>query len=271
MLSTVFKRWSMQTVLHCLQAWKRWTGLCVGSRRLARRARHSHARSVLAAWRQLSSKRGKREGAAPTITTQPASASVPLGGRTSLRLVAVSPSPMTFQWMRDGVALPGATSAALDIVSVASDAVGAYTCTVANASGSVVSVPAALSLMAPPVILAEPESRIVAHGQVVDFVVEATGASEYVPCRMACVRPVAWRVCPSPGVALPAPPPPTPAFTQFAPPPSAPCSLQVPVAARRRGAAWCLGLQAVPGCVQGHVRSAVRVCRLQRCWDHVQR
>jgi hypothetical protein len=178
MLSTVFKRWSMQTVLHCVQAWKRWTLLCVGSRRLARRARHTHARNVLAAWRQLSSKRGKREGGAPSITTQPASVTVPLGGRTSLRLVAVSTSPMSFQWHKDGAALAGATSAALDISSVSADSVGSYTCTVTNASGSSTSAAAGLVLMVAPVILSEPESRIVAHGQVVDFVVEATGASE---------------------------------------------------------------------------------------------
>ncbi len=80
----------------------------------------------------------------PAFTTQPISVSVP-GGRVAFNAVA-SNSP-TYQWMRDGSPVPGATGS-LYLVPNAEPAAGTYTCVATNAEGSVTSNAATLALTA---------------------------------------------------------------------------------------------------------------------------
>ncbi len=82
------------------------------------------------------------------ITTQPVAQTVAVGGSATLS-VAASATNATYQWFRNGAAIPGATSAILTIgnVSVGSDA--SYAVTVTAAGVSVTSLPTTLAVSAP--------------------------------------------------------------------------------------------------------------------------
>ncbi|HEY4989762.1 MAG TPA: family 43 glycosylhydrolase, partial [Opitutaceae bacterium] len=86
---------------------------------------------------------GTNAVAAPVFTTQPISVSV-AGGTVALDAVA-SNTP-SYQWMRDGVPVAGATSPVL-LLSDASAAPGTYTSVATNAAGTVVSSPATVTLV----------------------------------------------------------------------------------------------------------------------------
>lgn len=81
---------------------------------------------------------------APSITTQPANAAVPLGNTTRFSVVADGTGPFTYQWFKDNVAISGATSASLSIANVQPSDFGSYAVTVTNGLGSLESQPAML-------------------------------------------------------------------------------------------------------------------------------
>jgi rhamnogalacturonan endolyase len=82
----------------------------------------------------------------PEIVSQPQSVSTLMGGIATFS-VTVNPSPMlTYQWFKDGDAIPGATDASLTITNVQAFDIGTYTVTITNAAGSTTSNPANLSI-----------------------------------------------------------------------------------------------------------------------------
>jgi hypothetical protein len=87
--------------------------------------------------------------AAPTITSQPADASVS-AGLTATFAVATTGSPLpTYQWRRNGVAIAGATSASYTTpVLAVADSGTTYSVMVSNSQGSVTSREAALTVTA---------------------------------------------------------------------------------------------------------------------------
>lgn len=87
---------------------------------------------------------------APTIDIPPASASVPEGQAVSFSVVASGTAPLTYQWERDLVALPGETGPTLLLpaVSPVDDGAG-FRCTVTNTAGSVSSAEAILAVTPP--------------------------------------------------------------------------------------------------------------------------
>lgn len=113
--------------------------------------------------------------APPTVTAQPDSQSACVGTRVLFTVTATGSSPLTYQWKKDGVDIPGATTALYTIPSVTEAHVGAYTVVVSNACGSVASTPAELSLQLPPVIATPPRAQTACQGQSVTLAVEATG------------------------------------------------------------------------------------------------
>jgi len=89
--------------------------------------------------------------AAPVITAQPESRTVTAGNAVSFTVVANgSPGP-TYQWQKGGVNITGATSASYSLGSAAAGDAGSYTVVVTNASGSVTSNVATLTVNAAPV------------------------------------------------------------------------------------------------------------------------
>ena len=56
--------------------------------------------------------------AGPTIQVQPISRTVAQGEPVTLSVQAVGSGTLTYQWQKDGVSIPGATSATLTISSI---------------------------------------------------------------------------------------------------------------------------------------------------------
>ncbi|MGE3687803.1 MAG: immunoglobulin domain-containing protein, partial [Acidimicrobiia bacterium] len=90
---------------------------------------------------------------APTITTQPAGATVTAGTPVTLSVVATGTAPLRFAWRRDGVALvdgagvAGATTATLTVTPAVA---GSYTVVVSNDAGTVTSNAAVVVVNQPP-------------------------------------------------------------------------------------------------------------------------
>src|SRR5690606_23205618 len=78
-----------------------------------------------------------------SFTTQPAaSTTVVSGDNLSLSAAASSPSPVSYQWRLNGVAIPGAISAAYAKIGLTAADAGLYTLVVTTAAGSFTSAAA---------------------------------------------------------------------------------------------------------------------------------
>ncbi len=117
----------------------------------------------------------------PTITTQPLGQTVAAGGSVTFSVVAAGTPPLSYQWRKDGVDLPGATGPSLALASVTTADAGVYTVVVSNAAGSITSSSATLIVSTgsavPPAITTQPVSQTVNAGANVTFAVVATGTS----------------------------------------------------------------------------------------------
>ena len=82
------------------------------------------------------------------ITTQPINLTVAQGYPGSFTVAASGTVPLTYQWLKNGVAISGATSATHSIATVATTDAGSYTVTITNAAGSVTSSAATLTVQA---------------------------------------------------------------------------------------------------------------------------
>lgn len=118
---------------------------------------------------------------APTIIEQPLSASVTVGRTATFSVRAMGSATLTFQWLRDGNAITGATSASYSTQTTAlSDSGATFSVVVTNGSGSVTSNSATLTVNpapAAPSITAQPQSVSVYAGQAATFSVTATGSA----------------------------------------------------------------------------------------------
>ncbi len=85
------------------------------------------------------------------ITVQPVKQTAELGGSASLMVTTTSPSPITYQWRFNKVAIPGANSASCLINPVTADSAGKYDVVLTNAGGTVTSKQVVLTVdLAPP-------------------------------------------------------------------------------------------------------------------------
>ncbi len=84
---------------------------------------------------------------APTITTQPANATVAAGQTATFAVAATGTAPMKYQWQKNFVDIPGATSASYTTPAVwPADANSTFRCIVENGGGMSYSVAASLWL-----------------------------------------------------------------------------------------------------------------------------
>ena len=82
----------------------------------------------------------------PVIATQPLSQTVNVGQTVTLRVVAAASPAPSYQWLRDGTPINGATSATFSLSNVPAAAAGDYTVVITNSFGSVTSAPARLTI-----------------------------------------------------------------------------------------------------------------------------
>ena len=82
-----------------------------------------------------------------TITTPPADVSIAVGGDASFFVGASAPGNVTYQWFRDGVAIPGETGPGLTVENVtAADDLAEFTVQISNGQQSIESDPAVLRI-----------------------------------------------------------------------------------------------------------------------------
>ncbi len=84
------------------------------------------------------------------ITRQPTSQVVNPGTNVTFTVVATGTPPLAYQWYKNGSAILAATNSSLEILSAASGDAGNYSVAVSNASGSVASEVAVLTVKAGP-------------------------------------------------------------------------------------------------------------------------
>ena len=113
----------------------------------------------------------------PVITSQPSDQSV-IEGQPVIFVVEALGSQLSYQWRRNGVAIPGETlnELTLDAVTLADDG-AEFVALVSNGAGTVSSDPATLTVsLASPVITAQPSDQAVGEGQDATFTVTAAGS-----------------------------------------------------------------------------------------------
>jgi alpha-tubulin suppressor-like RCC1 family protein len=113
--------------------------------------------------------------APPVITTPPRSQTVLLGSRLELTVAASSATPLTYQWLRNGTTLTGATGATYAVAATVAATAGDYTVRVTNRDGSTLSPVARVELATAPSITAAPASGAPAAGANFSLTVTAGG------------------------------------------------------------------------------------------------
>jgi predicted peptidase len=115
---------------------------------------------------------------APAIIAQPQDIAVVEGGAVTFTASATGTAPMSWQWLRDGVTVVGATAASWTIDPTALADGGAHVAVaIANVAGTVISQPALLTIIPlPPVIIVQPQGQSVPDGQAATFSVVVGGA-----------------------------------------------------------------------------------------------
>ncbi len=122
-------------------------------------------------------------GTAPTITTQPAAIAVTTGQSATFTVTATGTGPLTYQWLKNGDVIPGATTASYTTpATTTADNNSAYAVLVGNTSGSNLSASAALTVGAAgatvaPAISAQPRAASTTPGQSATFTVTASGTA----------------------------------------------------------------------------------------------
>lgn len=115
---------------------------------------------------------------APSIPTSPASATVQKGDSAQFTVTTYGSGPMTFQWMKNGAAIPSATNANYTTPPTTLADTGAkFSVIVTNRAGSATSEEATLTVEAAPVILTQPVNKTVLFGTPATFSVQAEGSA----------------------------------------------------------------------------------------------
>src|ERR1700722_2492615 len=119
--------------------------------------------------------------AAPSITAQPASQTVTAGQAATFSVAAASTTPLSYQWMRNGVAITGAVLASYTTNATATSDTGTpYSVIVNSPNGTVTSAPALLTVTVGPVapsISVQPVNVSIIAGQSATFIVAAGGTT----------------------------------------------------------------------------------------------
>ena len=116
-------------------------------------------------------------GIAPAIIVQPTNQVVGLGRPAAFAVLASGSSPLQYHWRFNGSDYPACTDATLLISSAQLTNAGSYRVIITNAAGSVTSAVATLTVIAPPVITANPKSQNAKVGGNATFSVTASGTN----------------------------------------------------------------------------------------------
>ncbi len=112
---------------------------------------------------------------APTVLVAPVAEQALQGGRSSFAVSAIGDGLLSYQWLFNGLEIPGAISAGLVVQNVQATNEGSYAVVITNSFGSVTTAPVALTIAGPPVITNQPVGATVFAGDPVAFTVEHSG------------------------------------------------------------------------------------------------
>ncbi len=113
-------------------------------------------------------------GATPRIITQPVSQTNYASLAATFSVYALGQSPLSYQWKKGGVDLPGATADSLTIRPLSTNDTGSYTVSISNPGGSLLSAPASLTVL--PVPANSPDvPGLVLHLTFDNTLIDATG------------------------------------------------------------------------------------------------
>jgi len=118
---------------------------------------------------------------APVIATAPLPASVTEGQAVIFVVTATGTSPLTYQWLRNGQVISGATSSGYTTpATTLADNGAQFSVAITNAAGSVTSVPVSLAVTAAvvaPVIVLQPTAQVILVGGQATFSIAVTGST----------------------------------------------------------------------------------------------
>lgn len=124
-----------------------------------------------------------RVKAKPTITAQPASATVSEGQTATFSVTASGANPLSYQWRKNGTAITGANQASYTTpATVLADSGASFTVVVSNSAGSATSTAASLTVSAvvvAPTITTHPASQAATVGATVQLTVAASGTQPF--------------------------------------------------------------------------------------------
>jgi len=115
--------------------------------------------------------------ALPVITQQPQDKTVAAGKNVTFTVTATSATTLSYQWLKNGTPISGATGSTFRINKVSTADVGTYQVIVTNPAGSVPSNSATLAIIGSPVITQQPQDITVANGRNATFSVTAIGTT----------------------------------------------------------------------------------------------
>jgi len=115
-------------------------------------------------------------GTPPAISLQPVSQTINGNTALNLSIQATGTASLAFQWFRNDVAIVGATAATYSVSSVQVTNAGSYYAIVTNAWGSATSAVATVAVVAPPIIITQPQSQTVPLGGTLSLSIEAQGS-----------------------------------------------------------------------------------------------
>ena len=115
---------------------------------------------------------------APSIMAQPESVTVTNHSIALFQILTAGTAPLHCQWFFNGSnLLAGATNDTFVISNALPEHAGTYAARVSNVAGVVTSPPASLTVLVPPAVTSQPQSRISTNGATTAFTVSATGTS----------------------------------------------------------------------------------------------
>ncbi len=114
----------------------------------------------------------------PEVTTPPSPTNVFAGETLRLAVTVSGAHPLTFQWRREGVALPQFTNDVLEISDAQVEHAGRYTVTVGNRNGTITSDAFVVTVTPkPPIITSQPQGYTLTEGYPLSLRVVCTGSN----------------------------------------------------------------------------------------------
>jgi hypothetical protein len=111
----------------------------------------------------------------PTCVTPPGDVTAVVGSAVTLSVVAAGTGPLNYQWLKQDVPLPDATTSELALAAAQEQDAGAYCVLISNVWGTATSAVATVTVVSPPSVVRQPIGGTVVRGQTVELAVELAG------------------------------------------------------------------------------------------------